>query len=96
MGHDYYRRLPPGRFDVGGYRQGFLGMPGWRSYGTFYGLPPALMGIPVLDFLQNGLLVGSYVGDIGTVYVYVVEVNGIPMEYRVDAFGNVLSVRPIQ
>jgi hypothetical protein len=75
------------------YRGYFHGYPGWRTYGAYYGLAPALVGVGTLGFLSDGLLLGSYDYGAQTVYVYIVEEDGVPVEYTVDSYGNVLSVR---
>ena len=74
-----------------GYQRGFLGYPGWHSYGMRYGLIGPLAAFSSLAFLSSGLLVGSYASGPQTVYVYVVQENGEDVEYRVDSNGQVLS-----
>jgi hypothetical protein len=93
-GRTYYR---PGwgANRINAYRGGFVGYPGWRTYGTFYGLYGPLVGLSSLAFLSAGLLIGSYTQQEQTVYVYVVDEDGVRKEYRVDGAGNILSVRTL-
>jgi hypothetical protein len=79
-----------------GYQRRFYGYPGWRSYGLSYGLVGPLVGISSLAFLSAGLLVGSFVDQGQTVYVYVVQEDGRDVEYRVLGDGTVLSRRELQ
>jgi hypothetical protein len=72
----------------------FWGYPGWRAFGT-YGLAPALLPFAGLGFLSAGLLIGSYAYANRTVYVYVVDNQGVQEEYRVDSDGNILSRRVV-
>lgn len=74
-----------------GYQRGFVGYPGWRSYGMHYGLIGPLVGVSSLAFLTSGLLIGSFAQSGQTVYVYVVEEDGQNVEYRVTEDGTVLS-----
>jgi hypothetical protein len=93
-GGHYYRRPVWGSAGVYGFARPYAAYPGWRFYGT-YGLAPGLMAASSLAFLSAGLLVGSYPEEERTVYVYVVDEDGVQMEYRVDEDGQVLSKRPV-
>jgi hypothetical protein len=92
-GHDYYRPGWSGA-QVNVYGRGFVGYLGWHPYGT-YGLAPGLAAFTGLAFLSTGLLIGSYAHGQQTVYVYVVEEDGVKKEYRVDDQGNVLSTKVV-
>jgi hypothetical protein len=93
-GGHYYHRPVWGTAAVGAFARPYAAYPGWRFYGT-YGLAPGLTAISGLAFLSAGLLVGTYSAEQHTVYVYVVEEDGVQIEYRVDEYGNVLSKRPV-
>lgn len=82
------------RFEL--YQHRYVGYPGWRSYGLHYGLVAPLATFASLSFLSAGLLVGSYVEQEQTVYVYVVQEDGQDVEYRVAADGTVLSRRVVE
>jgi hypothetical protein len=71
-----------------------VGYPGWHRYGT-YGLAAPLAAFTGLAFLSAGLLIGTYARENRTVYVYVVNDNGVQTEYQVDSDGKVLSKRPV-
>ena len=90
-GHHYYRPAW-GASAIGVYARPFAAYPRWRYFGA-YGLAPALIGISSLAFLSAGLLIGSYNDEAQTVYVYVVEEDGVHKEYRVTEDGQVLSER---
>src|SRR5262249_27026400 len=90
-GGRYYAR--PGGWNtarVNSWGRYYAGYPGWHSYGLYWGLYPALAGFSTLAFLSAGLLVGSYAYGERTVYVYIVNENGVQKEYRVDSAGNIL------
>ena len=74
-----------------GFQRGFYGRPGWRSYGYRYGLVGPLVGFSSLGFLSSGLLIGSFLANQQTVYVYVVNENGVDVQYQVTDSGVVLS-----
>jgi hypothetical protein len=93
-GHNYYRPTWSAN-QVNVYSRGFVGYPGYRSYGTYYGLTPGLAAFSSLAFLSAGMLVASYAHQDRTVYVYVVNEGGRNVEYRVDSAGNVISQRPV-
>ncbi len=86
------RRVPVRRdHDVDRYRYGYVHRPGWRTYGVWYGLYGPLAVYPSLAFLDDALLVGSYVDAAGeVVYIYVLDVDGLQHEYDVTAGGRVL------
>jgi hypothetical protein len=77
------------------FQRGFVGYPGWRTYGTYYGLTPALAAFGGLAFLSAGMLIGSYAQQNKTVYVYVVNEGGQNVEYRVNDNGQVISKRVV-
>jgi hypothetical protein len=81
---------------VGVYGRAFVGYPGFRTYGLYYGLVPPLAAYTGLAFLSAGILTASYLENQRTVYVYVVNEGGQDWEYRVDEEGNILSKRPIE
>jgi hypothetical protein len=93
-GGRYYGRPAWGTAAIGAYARPYAAYPGWRFHGT-YGLAPGLLAASSLAFLSTGLLVGTYAAEEQTVYVYVVEEDGVSMEYRVDEQGQVLSKRPV-
>jgi hypothetical protein len=53
------------------------------------------VGVSSLAFLSTGLLVGSYVAEQSPVYVYVVDEDGVLVEYTVSESGTVLSKRVV-
>ena len=50
-------------------------------------LVPPLLPFAGLAFLSTGLLTASYLANNRTVYVYVVNQDGVNVEYRVDDAG---------
>jgi hypothetical protein len=80
---------------VNTFNRAFVGYPGFRSYGMYYGLVPPLAAFSSLAFLSAGLLTASYIANNRTVYVYVVDQGGQNIEYRVDQDGNILSQQPV-
>jgi hypothetical protein len=76
------------------YARPYAARPGWRFYGT-YGLAAGLAAASSLAFLSSGLLIGSYPVEENTVYVYIVDEDGVQMEYVVDESGQILSRRPV-
>jgi len=79
------------------YQRNFYGYPGWRPYGSTYGLVGPLVGFSSLAFLSGALLVGTYAAAQNQkVYVYVVEEEGQNVEYRVDSSGHVLSKKVVE
>ena len=92
-GHRYYRPAW-GAATIGAFARPFAVYPGWRYYGT-WGLAAGIATVSSLAFLSSGVLVGTYPVEERTVYVYVVDEDGVQMEYRVDEQGRVLSKRPV-
>ena len=86
-----YRR--PNNVDIDVRRNVYVGRPGWRSYGWHWGPYGVHAGFAWLSFLTAALLIGSYSSTQNnqTVYVYVVEEDGVEKEYHVDEEGNILS-----
>ena len=84
-----YGRVSYGNLDV--VRAPYIRYPGYRTYGTYYGLYPPLTAYPGLAFLTAGLLIASYEDNTKTVYVYHVEEECQVLEYQVDDSGNVVS-----
>ena len=74
-------------------RNVYVGRPGWRTYGTFWGPYRVHAGFAWLSFLTAALLIGSYSSSQNnqTVYVYIVEEEGVEKEYHVDEDGKILS-----
>ena len=72
-------------------RRPYVGYPGYRTYGNYYGLYPPLAAYPGLAFLTAGLLIASFESDNTTVYVYHIEQECEVIEYQVDDGGNVVS-----
>jgi hypothetical protein len=93
-GGHYYARPAWGAASIGAFGRPYAGYPAWRAYGT-WGLAAGLATVSSLAFLSSGLLIGTYAAEERTVYVYVVEEDGVQMEYRVDEQGNILSKRPV-
>ncbi len=92
-GHRYYRPAW-GAATIGAFARPFAAYPGWRYYGT-WGQAAGIATFSSLAFLSSGLLIGTYPAEEQTVYVYVVDEDGVQMEYRVDEQGRVLSKRPV-
>lgn len=103
-GGAHYYRPTWGSGQINVYQRNFVGYPGWRPYGAFYGLAAPLAVYSSLAFLSAGLLIGTYAAQptvvVGapppppkTIYVYVVNENGVQKEYRVDSAGHILSTR---
>jgi len=93
-GGRYYRRPVWGAATVGAFARPYAAYPGWRYYGTV-GLATGIAAVSSLAFLSDGILVGTYPEAATTVYVYVVDEDGVQVEYRVDEQGNVLSRREV-
>jgi hypothetical protein len=77
--------------DLHAFRARFVSFPAFTPF-FFYGLFPVLAVYPSLAFLSSGVLIASYADSDRTVYVYVVVEDGVRKEYRVDEYGNILSV----
>ena len=86
-----YRR--PNNVNINARRNVYVGRPGWRTYGTFWGPYGVHAGFAWLSFLTAALLIGSYSSSQNnqTVYVYIVEEDGVEKEYHVDEEGKILS-----
>ena len=82
--------------DINVVRRPYVGYPGYRTYGVYYGLYPPLTAYPGLAFLTAGLLVASFNDNSGTtVYVYHIEKDCQVIEYQVDENGNVISEKSV-
>ena len=78
-------------------RQPYIDYPGYRTYGTHYGLHERLEDYSDLEFLTEGLLIASFEDDNETtVYVYHIEKGCEVMEYQVDENGNVISEKSVE
>lgn len=77
--------------DINRIRRPFIGYPGYRTYGNYYGLYPPLVRYPGLAFLTAGLLIASFESNNTTVYIYHIEQECQVIEYQVDEAGNILS-----
>ncbi len=86
-----YRR--PHNVNINARRNVYVGRPGWRTYGRFWGPYRVHAGLAWLSFLTAALLIGSYSSSQNnkTVYVYIVEEEGVEKEYHVDEDGKILS-----
>ena len=86
-----YRR--PNNVNINARRDVYVGRPGWRTYGSYWGPYGVHAGFAWLSFLTTALLIGSYSSaqNNQTVYVYVVEEDGVEKEYHVDEDGTILS-----
>ena len=90
-----YRR--PRNVNIDARRNVYVGRPGWRTYGSYWGPYGVHAGFAWLTFLTSALLIGSYTSQNNqtvnnqTVYVYIVEEDGVEKEYHVDEEGNILS-----
>ncbi|ELS01596.1 hypothetical protein Xen7305DRAFT_00013000 [Xenococcus sp. PCC 7305] len=87
-----YRR--PSNVNIDVRRNVYVGRPGWRTYGSYWGPYGVHAGFAWLSFLTAALLIGSYnsAQNNQTVYVYIVEEEGVEKEYHVDEDGEILSV----
>ncbi len=93
VGGRNYRR--PRNVNVNARRNVYVGRPGWRTYGSYWGPYGVHAGFAWLTFLTSALLIGSYSSaqnNQTTVYVYIVEEDGVQKEYHVDEDGEILSV----
>ena len=86
-----YRR--PNNVNINVRRNVYVGRPGWRTYGRYWGPYGVHAGFAWLSFLTAALLIGSYSSaqNNQTVYVYIVEEDGVEKEYQVDENGKILS-----
>ena len=90
-----YGRVSP-NYNLNVVRQPYIRYPNYRTYGTYYGLYPPLVGYPGLAFLTAGLLIASFDDNSGTtVYVYHIEKECEIIEYQVDENGNVISEKSV-
>ena len=92
VGGRNYRR--PRNVNIDARRNVYVDRPGWRSYGSHWGPYGVHAGFAWLTFLTSALLIGSYSSSQNnqTVYVYIVEEDGVEKEYHVDEDGEILSV----
>lgn len=93
VGGRNYRR--PRNVNVNARRNVYVGRPGWRTYGSYWGPYGVHAGFAWLTFLTSALLIGSYSSaqnNQTTAYVYIVEEDGVQKEYHVDEDGEILSV----
>ncbi len=91
-----YRR--PNNVNIDARRNVYVGRPGWRTYGSYWGPYGVHAGFAWLSFLTAALLIGSYSSaqNNQTVYVYIVEEDGVEKEYHVDEDGEILSVEVVR
>ncbi len=92
-----YRR--PRNVNIDARRNIYVGRPGWRSYGSYWGPYGVHAGFAWLSFLTTALLIGSYSSaqnNQTTVYVYIVEEDGVEKEYHVDEDGEIISVEIVK
>ena len=92
-----YRR--PRNVNINARRNVYVGRPGWRTYGSFWGPYGVHAGFAWLSFLTTALLIGSYSSaqnNQTTVYVYIVEEDGLQKEYHVDEDGETISVEVVK
>ncbi|MDJ0690235.1 MAG: hypothetical protein QNJ41_17205 [Xenococcaceae cyanobacterium MO_188.B32] len=92
-----YRR--PRNVNINTRRNVYVGRPGWRTYGSFWGPYGVHAGFAWLSFLTTALLIGSYSSaqnNQTTVYVYIVEEDGVQKEYHVDEDGETISVEVVK
>lgn len=91
-----YRR--PSNVNIDVRRNVYVGRPGWRTYGWYWGPYGVHAGFAWLSFLTAALLIGSYSSaqNNQTVYVYIVEEDGVEKEYHVDEDGEILSVEVVK
>jgi hypothetical protein len=79
--------------DVEVYRRPFIHRSGWRTYGIHYGLVGPLVGYRELSWLNDGLLVGSYMEDGRPVYVYDFNEGPVTKQVTVTSDGQILDER---
>ena len=92
-----YRR--PNNVNIDARRNVYVGRPGWRTYGSYWGPYGVHAGFAWLSFLTTALLIGSYSSaqnNQTTVYVYIVEEDGVEKEYHVDEDGEIISVQVVK
>ncbi|MGK7897320.1 MAG: hypothetical protein AB4372_27800 [Xenococcus sp. (in: cyanobacteria)] len=92
-----YRR--PNNVNIDARRNVYVGRPGWRTYGSYWGPYGVHAGFAWLSFLTAALLIGSYSSSQNnqtTVYVYIVEEDGVEKEYHVDEDGEIISVQVVK
>ena len=90
-----YGRVPS-YYNMNLVRRTYVGYPGYRTYGVYYGLYPPLAVYPGLAFLTAGLLIASFEDNSGTtVYIYHIEKECEVIEYQVSENGNVISEKSV-
>lgn len=92
-----YRRIDRNNVNINVRRNVYVGRPGWRTYGWYWGPYGVHAGFAWLSFLTAALLIGSYTSaqNNQTVYVYIVEEDGVEKEYHIDEDGEILSVEVV-
>lgn len=76
--------------ELGRFRSHYDKREGWRTYGITYGRVGPLKNVAALQFLNDGLLVGSYDDDGHPVYVYAFNDTGSERVIEVGADGRIL------
>jgi hypothetical protein len=87
--HHVQHRFARPHVDFDSYARRYSHLPDFRVHRS-WGLVAPLASHPELAFLKDAALIGSYMQDARVVYLYVIDEDGAPREFRVDEFGHIL------